>query len=341
MGEVYRARDLQTGETVAVKLILRRRSGEEVSLTEADKNTARFEREVRIMARLSSPNLPRAIAGGLDDDRPYLAMEFIEGVTLSSLVGENERLPVAWAAAIGAQIAQGLDAAHRAGVVHRDLKPSNVMLAADGLVKVLDFGVGLILDDVEGGPRLTSSDVTVGTARYMAPEQAIQHTAVTGAVDLYALGCVLYEMLTGAPPFEDGTTYEVLKRHVEQRPMPVRGLRGDVPEELDAVITRLLEKDPADRPATAAEVAELLLPIALVPGPSIPGMPSDPALALAERLTAGDLGRHHNDDHRTDTLPQASAPAAEPVPAQDGGFDIFAVHQRLIGDYRGFTRAPR
>src|ERR1039458_2596154 len=227
MGEVHRARDLETGEIVAVKVIRRRRSGEEVSLTEADKNAARFEREVRIMARLSSPNLPRTIAGGLDGDRPYLAMEFIDGVTLSSLLNENGRLPVAWAAAIGAQIAQGLDAAHKAGVVHRDLKPSNVMLAADGLVKVLDFGVGLILDDVEGGPRLTSSDVTVGTARYMAPEQATQHAAVTGAVDLYALGCVLYEMLTGAPPFDDGSTYEVLKRHIEQQSLPVSELRGE------------------------------------------------------------------------------------------------------------------
>ena len=133
MGEVHRARDLEpTGETVAVKLIRRRRSGEQVSLTEADKNAARFEREVRIMKRLSSPNLPRTIAGGLDGDRPYLAMEFIDGITLSSLMDENGQLPVAWAAAIGAQIARGLDAAHRAGVVHRDLKPSNVMLATDG-----------------------------------------------------------------------------------------------------------------------------------------------------------------------------------------------------------------
>src|SRR5262245_37218955 len=207
MGEVYRARDLETGETVAVKVIRRRRSGEEVSLTEADKNAARFEREVRIMARLSSPNLPRTIAGGLDGDRPYLAMEFIDGVTLSSLLDEEERLPVSWAAAIGAQIAQGLDAAHMAGVVHRDLKPSNMMLDASGLLKVLDFGVGLILDDVDGGSRLTSSDVTVGTARYMALEQATRQGVVTGAADLYALGCVLYEMLTGAPPFDGDTIY--------------------------------------------------------------------------------------------------------------------------------------
>src|SRR5690348_17074897 len=117
MGEVHRALDRQTGDQVAVKLLLRRRSGEAVSLTEADKNASRFMREVRIMERLSSPNLPRIISGGLDGDRPYLAMEYIDGVTLDTVLAEadNGQLPVAWAAAIGAQIARGLDAAHRAG----------------------------------------------------------------------------------------------------------------------------------------------------------------------------------------------------------------------------------
>ena len=331
MGEVYRARDLQTGETVAVKTIRSRRDGAVVSLTEADKNAARFLREVRIMGRLSSPNLPRIIGGGLDGDRPYLAMEYIDGITLDTMIAEadNGQLPVAWAAAIGAQIARGLDAAHRAGVVHRDLKPSNVMLAADGVVKVLDFGVGLILDDVDG-PRLTSSDVTVGTARYMAPEQARQH-AVTAAVDLYALGCVLYEALVGAPPFDGQTQYEVLNQHVEQQPTDVRSLRGEVPERLAAVVARLLEKDPADRPATAAEVIDLLAPFALIAARTASPMPSgvgDPVAALRELTPAGD-GR---------TAAASTAALAEPAPDGPAGeFDIFAVHQRLISEYRDYT----
>ena len=272
MGEVLKARDLtsEAGETVAVKLIWRRRSGEQVSLTEADKNAARFLREVRIMQRLSSPNLPRTIAGGLDGDRPYLAMEYIDGITLSELIDESGQLPVGWAAAVAAQAARGLDAAHRAGVVHRDVKPSNIMLATSGVVKVLDFGVGLILDDVDGGNRLTSTDATLGTARYMAPEQARQAT-VTAAADLYALGCVLYEMLVGAPPFDGGTSFEVLTQHIEQAPTPVASLRGEVPAELDAIVARLLEKDPANRPATAAEVVGLLLPFAAAPGPGVVG----------------------------------------------------------------------
>lgn len=326
MGEVHRARDLQTGDTVAVKLIWRRRTGEEVSLTEADKNAARFMREVRIMSRLSSPNLPRTIAGGLDGDRPYLAMEYLEGTTLASLIDENGRLLVAWAAAIGAQIATGLAASHRAGVVHRDLKPANVMVTNGGAVKVLDFGVGLILDDVDGG-RLTSSEVTVGTARYMAPEQARQR-AVTGAADLYALGCVLYEMLAGAPPFDGETTYELLSKHVELAPAPVRTLRSEVPEELDALISRLLEKDPGDRPADASEVAGLLARLALAHAPGIPAGPGDPTIPLREQAAVTTLDA---------PAPRPPAEASAAWPVRDGGFDIFDVHRRLISDYRGFT----
>ena len=334
MGEVRKARDLDNGDTVAVKRLLHRRDGTPVSLTEADANAARFMREVRIMARLSSPNLPRTIAGGLDGDQPYLAMEYIDGAPLSSLLAEADadRLPVAWAAAIAAQIATGLDAAHRAGVVHRDLKPSNVMLASGGLAKVLDFGVGLILDDVDGG-RLTNSNETVGTARYMAPEQATQRN-VTAAVDLYALGCVLYEMLIGAPPFDGDLPYEVLNKHIGQQPTPVSMLRGEVPAGLEAVVARLLEKDPANRPGTAAEVAELLLPFALQAGPGVIGAPGDPVLALGEQVRR-DRGRAVEDAGTGTEAPHRSV--AEPQAVTTDGFDIFAVHQRLIGEYRDYT----
>jgi hypothetical protein len=333
MGEVRKARDLETGDTVAVKRLLRRRDGTLVSLTEADANAARFMREVRIMARLSSPNLPQTVTGGLDGDQPYLAMEYIDGVPLSSLLAEADagRLPVAWAAAIAAQIATGLDAAHRAGVVHRDLKPSNLMLAKSGLVKVLDFGVGLILDDVDGG-RLTNSNETVGTARYMAPEQATQRN-ITAAVDLYALGCVLFEMLVGAPPFDGELQYEILNKHIRQQPTPVSMLRGEVPAGLEAVVARLLEKDPANRPGTAAEVTELLLPFAQPAEPGVIGAPGNPVLALGQQEAA--TGR---DDEDTGITGEALArPAPESQPASTAGFDIFDVHQRLIGEYRDYN----
>ena len=124
-------------------------------------------------------------------------------------------------------------------VVRRDLKPSNLVLASSGLVKVLDFGVGLILDDVDGG-RLTNSNETVGTARYMAPEQATQRN-ITAAVDLYALGCVLFEMLVGAPPFDGDLQYEILNKHIGRQPTPVSMLRGEI-HHLEAVVLQLLQK---------------------------------------------------------------------------------------------------
>ncbi len=155
MGEVHRAEDLQAAEdsryrVVAVKLILRSRSGVLLDSSAGTKAAQRFDREVRIMRRFDHPNLPYVIAGGVDDsDLPYLAMELLDGRGLGDLVSEHAQLPVSWVAALGAQIANGMSAAHNSGVVHRDLKPSNVMLLRGGLVKVLDFGMGRIIDDVD------------------------------------------------------------------------------------------------------------------------------------------------------------------------------------------------
>ena len=323
MGQVYEALDERTGEKVAVKTLIYRRNGDSVSLGEADKNTLRFQREVRIMSRLHSDNLTRIIDGGLDGDRPYLAMEYVPGSTLADLIAEEGRLRVAWAAAIGAQMAAGLAVAHRASVVHRDLKPSNVMITPDGVVKVLDFGVGLILDDVGGEP-LTSSGVTLGTARYMSPEQA-RAEALTPATDLYALGCVLYEMLTGAPPFDGETAFELMSQQVEQAPVPVSSLRSEVPGALDLLISRLLEKDPANRPADAGEVAAALRPFVLASDAHVRG--PDPTRPV---LSAAGAAREHEAE-------PAGASSAEPQAAVGGEFDIFAVHQRLISDYRAFT----
>ena len=248
MGEVVKARDHAPGEgqasdIVAVKRILCRRDGAPLSVSVGDELVQRFVREVRIMEKVSSPHLPAMIAGGVEggtDDRvdggvPYFAMEFIDGDNVKDLVGEAGRLPVAWAAAIGVQAARGLEAVHRASVVHRDVKPANIMLARDGRVRVVDFGIGLILDDSEDDAgRITGTGVTLGTARYMAPEQAVLGP-VTAAADVYALGCVLFELLTGAAPFDGATTFEVLDQHRHQAPTPVRTLRSDVPEELAAV----------------------------------------------------------------------------------------------------------
>lgn len=266
MGEVHRAEDLQAsegtvGRMVAVKLILRHRTGVSVDTRANAKAVDRFAREVRIMRRLEDANLTKIIDGGVDstqDGLPYLAMELLDGHTLGDLIDEESQLPVSWAAAIGAQIANGLSAAHIVEVIHRDLKPRNVMLTRGGVVKVLDFGMGRIADDPDDA-RLTSTGVAVGTARYMAPEQ-FKARLVTPAADLYALGCVLYEMLTGVPPFVGEGAFELSEKHGKDSPTPIRLIRQEVPQELARLVDRLLAKNPADRPADAIAVRDARTP---------------------------------------------------------------------------------
>ncbi|WP_052434168.1 protein kinase domain-containing protein [Streptacidiphilus melanogenes] len=348
MGEVYLAVDesLPSGsrdQQVAVKIISRTRSGAAVSAAEAAKVAARFAREVRIMRRLHHPNLPRIIDGGLDasiGDLPFLVMEYLDGQPLSWMLQScrdtRTNVPVSWAAAISAQIAAGLHAAHLAGVVHRDLKPGNAMLLRGGVVKVLDFGMGLIVDDPDT-TRLTSTDATVGTAMYMAPEQALGRPA-TPATDLYALGCVLYELLANVAPFTGGSGFELMRKHVDQPPTPVRTLRGAVPAGLDALVMRLLAKDPADRPAGADEVHRELLELALAtpaeaPPASLEG--SDPVAALRADADAARSPAELSAPGSTFQSTATSYGSSER--GRHAAMDVFTVHQRLIGDYRAFT----
>jgi superfamily II DNA/RNA helicase/very-short-patch-repair endonuclease len=328
MGEVYRAEDLRADDAshrvVAVKVILRSRTGTAIDSSQGSKAVERFNREVRIMRKLDHPNLPRTVAGGMDaTGLPYLVLEYLDGEVLRDLVAEHPQIPVSWAAALGAQVVDGLAAAHAAGVIHRDLKPSNVMLLRGGLVKVLDFGMGRIVDDADGG-RVTSAGATVGTARYMAPEQFMA-AAVTQAADLYALGCVLFELLTGVPPFSSESAHELGEAHRTEAPPPVGVLRPDVPDELARLIERLLAKDPADRPADAVTVREALRRL-VSDGGEIPGWEDfDPVRHLLA-VRAG----------------TASPPAAAMVTVPDwrpagSGMDVFDVHRRMVEDYRSFT----
>lgn len=330
MGEVHRAEDRYAAEdatdrVVAVKLILRSRSGSAVDPRTDAKAAQRFEREVRIMRRLTHPNLPRTIAGGLDPSGlPYLAMEYLDGETLGDLVAEHPQLPIGWVAALGTQIADGLSAAHAAGVIHRDLKPSNVMLLRGGLVKVLDFGMGRIIDDTERG-KVTSTGVTVGTARYMAPEQ-FHDAKVTQAADLYALGCVLFELLTGVPPFHSESAQELGHKHLTEAVPAVGMLRSDVPDDLARLIERLLAKDPADRPADAVAVREALRPRA-VGETRLPGWDDFDPVRRLNRPPA---------EQRQPRPVVAPVNAPQPQPA-GSGMDVFGVHRALIRDYRAFT----
>ncbi|MCE0540440.1 protein kinase [Kineosporia rhizophila] len=331
MGEVYRAEDQTVGPTdpdyvVAVKVVLRTKSGADVT-TQDDEAIKRFEREARIMRRLSHPNLPRFVSGAVDvaQGRPFIAMEFVEGHTLRTVSDEVGQMPVSWAIALGAQMAAGLAAAHAADVVHRDLKPANVMLQPGGLVRVLDFGMGRITEDQEAG-KLTGTGITLGTARYMAPEQ-FKASAVGPAADLYALGCVLYELLTSGPPFTSQSAHELGLQHLNEDVPPLALLRPDVPTALRRLIGELLAKEPESRPADAGSVRQHLLdllPEATEPAPE--GWEAyNPVLCLQKGMTRV-------------LTPQPSFNKDAPVAAPAlGGMDVFQLHEKLIKDYRSFT----
>ncbi|WP_217129200.1 protein kinase [Streptomyces sp. AC558_RSS880] len=340
MGEVHRAEDLDADpdsphRRVAVKTVLRGRTGIAVDTSGSGKEIDRFRREVRIMRMLSQghPNLTLLIDGGVDDTPgagglPYLAMELLDGHPLADLIDEEPQLPVSWTAAIGAQIAAGLTAAHTAGVVHRDLKPANVMLTGDGTVKVLDFGMGSIVDDPDQ-TRLTSTGVSLGTARYMAPEQ-FRAERVSAPADLYALGCILYELLTGRPPFSARTHYELSEQHLHERPPRLTLVRPDLPAGLVRLVERLLEKDAELRPENAALVREALVPLALAPDATAALLaPHWRAMDPVARLRA--------------LLPEPAPAAPAPVPRRQPrlpeAMDVFGIHADLIAEYESFTRS--
>lgn len=257
MGEVWGGHDTVLDRRVAVKLI--RLTDVPDDLAELEK---RFLREARVMARLGHPGAPAIHDAGVGEGasqtrRMFIVMEYVDGIRLDDVIAETETLPLGWVAAVGAQVAAVLAAAHGKGVLHRDLKPSNLILCPDGAVKVIDFGLALLHDPEV--TRLTRSGAIIGTALYMPPEQVRSETA-TGRSDLYALGCVLYEMITGRPPFVGDTEYAVLEQQVNARPIPVGKLRPDVPGDLADLVAELLAKDPAKRPEDAAAVYRRLVP---------------------------------------------------------------------------------
>jgi hypothetical protein len=251
MGEVWAATDTRLRRKVAVKLI----SGREKPDEELRK---RFERESRLTAQLDHPGVPVVYDSGVEDDRLYLVMQLIDGVNLDLLGDDGEPVPLGWAAAIGAQVAAVLHHAHQRVVIHRDLKPSNLMLTPDGSVKVLDFGLAKALADPSQS-KLTATDQYLGTWLYMAPEQ-FSSGSIGPWTDLYALGCVLHHLLAGGPLFGGRTEHQTMYGHLNERPPPLRSLRSEVPEELDALVLQLLEKEPKDRPADAQLVYQRLLP---------------------------------------------------------------------------------
>ena len=244
MGEVWRASDEVLGRAVAVKLLLDDGSNEQA--------TARFRLEAQTAARLNHPNVVTVFDFGSWSDRFYLVMELVEGVSLAQDLTASGRFSPRRVAGIAGQAAAGMAAAHRQGVIHRDIKPGNLMQDADGTVKIGDFGIARFVDDASAA--LTSAGHIVGTSFYLAPERALGRTAGP-ASDVYALGCVLYQLLVGEPPFRADTAASVLHLHVAVPPTPPSQHRPELPGAFEEQLLRMLAKQPEERP-TAQEVAD-------------------------------------------------------------------------------------
>lgn len=285
MAAVHGGHDRHLGRRVAVKF-LHLPGGQD------DELERRFVREARILARLEHAGAPVLYDFGRHENRLYQVMQFIDGVTVADLVSEHGPLPVPWAAAITAQAAAVLSAAHALSICHRDLKPTNLMLCRDGSVKVLDFGLAVLREaDVL---RFTRAGQIVGTPAYMAPEQ-IRTGVAEARSDLYALGCVLHEMLTGRQLFTGPTAYVVFDKQVREQPPSVPG----VPAELDDLVLRLLEKEPQRRPGDANELYEALQPF-VVDLPTLPGFLTPPSVPSPGRMYARMAGRAPGNGNATD-----------------------------------------
>jgi tetratricopeptide (TPR) repeat protein len=250
MGEVFRALDQTTGEAVAVKVLLER----------TGRDTARFEREARVLAELAHPSIVRYLAHGVTPSgEPYLAMEWLDGEDLWSRL-MREGLTVAETLTLGSRVAKALAWVHARGVIHRDLKPNNLFLVAGdlGQVKLLDFGIARL----GSATRITRTGMVMGTPGYIAPEQARSDQPLDARADVFSLGCVLYECLTGRPAFAGDHLMAILAKILFDEPPRVRELRPEVPAGLDALVARMLSKEPRERLRDGAAVAEALAVLA-------------------------------------------------------------------------------
>ena len=247
MAFVYKAKDMQLERMVAIKTL-------KPNYVEQTTFVERFKREAQTAANLNHPNIVQIFDWGIEEE-PYFVMEYIEGNTLTSIISNKKTISLSDVLFIGAQVANGLQAAHTQGLVHRDIKPGNIMITPGGKVKVTDFGIVSIQDDESD---ITKTGSILGTASYISPEQA-QGKAVSVGSDLYSLGTVLYELLTGNPPFVAESPIATATKHLTEKPDKPSKYRKDLPKGIENAILKLLHKTPKDRFKSAEDLRAVLL----------------------------------------------------------------------------------
>jgi eukaryotic-like serine/threonine-protein kinase len=297
MGEVWRSRDESLGRQVAVKCLKPVGPHHDQSFTRVLRE--RFRREARVAAALSHRGVTVVHDFGESDGVLYLVMELLEGRNLSQLLEDNKHhpLPVGDVVEIAEQVASALAYTHQQGIVHRDLKPANIMRLTDGTVKICDFGIARLGADIGFTSRLTGTGIAMGTPHYMSPEQIGGSSEVDQRSDLYSLGCVLYEIATGAPPFDLDDAWAILVGHRDTPPRPPRSRRAELPEYLEKIILDLLAKRPEQRPHDARELGRRIslgrttptyVPTVVTPQPVL--RPSEQPLSREARLPSWTRG---------------------------------------------------
>jgi serine/threonine-protein kinase len=264
MGEVFRGRDVMLEREVAIKAL-------RPELATHPDVVERFRTEAVALAKLHHPNIAAVYNFIRENERCYIVMEYVDGQSLEAILRQRGALPWTEAIAIARQALEGLEHAHRSGIVHRDVKPANIMLARDGTVKLMDFGIARILETA----RLTREGHLVGTLEYMSPEQVLGQD-VDARADLYAMGIVLYQALTGVLPFPSSSDYDMIRAQVERQPAPPRTLCAEIPAALDAVLLRALAKAREERFQSASELSEALAAVAAETGSASPSRPPPP-----------------------------------------------------------------
>jgi serine/threonine-protein kinase len=315
MADVFLSRDLLLDRPVALKVLFPEFATDPAFVQ-------RFRREAQSAARLTHPNVVSVFDWGQEGATYYIVMEYVEGRSLAEVIRESGRMEPDQAATIAADVADALAFAHEHGVVHRDVKPGNVLVTNSGHVKVADFGIARAVSAVEN---LTQTGTVMGTATYFSPEQA-RGGAVDPRSDVYSLGIVLYEMLTGTPPFTGDNPVSVAYKHVSELPAPPRRLREDIPEALEAIVLKAINKNPANRYASATELrADLRRYLAGRPVMAEPLLPfadgSDITAAVPAAFGAGALaGAAMSDATATRSVPMEPHTVVVSRPAPDAGY---------------------